>query len=41
MNLAVVNSAAVNIGGAGGARILLDHVFLQIRAEEWDCRITW
>ena len=34
--LAIVNSAAVN---TGGACILSDHVFLWIYAHEWDYRV--
>ena len=35
--LAVVYSAAGNTG----ASIFSDHVFLQIYAQEWDCRVIW
>ena len=35
--LAIVNSAAVNTD----ACILSDHDFLQIHAQEWDCRVMW
>ena len=34
--LLIVNSAALNVGGVC---ILLDHVFLQVDAQEWDCRV--
>ena len=34
--LAIVNTFTVNIEGAC---ILLNHIFLQIYAQEWDCRV--
>ena len=34
--LLIVNTAALNVGGVC---ILLDHVFLQVDAQEWDCRV--
>ena len=36
--LAIVNSGAVNIGGAC---IFLNYSFLWIYAQEWDCWIIW
>ena len=36
--LAIVNSAAVNIGGAC---IFLNYSFVWIYAQEWDCWIIW
>ena len=36
--LAIVNSIAVNIGGAC---IFSNYGFLQIYAQEWDCWIIW
>ena len=36
--LAIVNSAAVN---TGGARISLNYGFLRIYAQEWDCWVIW
>ena len=36
--LAIVNSAAMNIGSAW---IFLNYTFVQIYVQEWDCRIIW
>ena len=38
--LAIVTIAAMNMVGEG-ACIFLNYIFVQIYAQEWDCRVMW